>query len=256
MMGGFSGTSMFELDRETGKATIDSAPAWYDSYTDAQKKAVEDIAWKAFEEWQAELCRRIDPDKLAGVLMDMPIDETPEFTDELKDALQEWVAIWLKSGAAGIINISTQMESFELVGPSLWEQLDGLVQNNWKERDHEGCPGPASSPAYRAYAQAVYGKTIGASTEDYCGSVMNDSFSTVVGSLIPALYDEDSAYKYQSAVTMWSAGCFPVFDGEYWYVVGGPDTRADGTPGLQVIWSGTTDDILSGNWNVFVPYEP
>lgn len=35
---------------------------------------------------------------------------------------------------------------------------------------------------------------------------------------------------------------------------GGPDTLADGTPGLQVIWSGTTDDILNGSWDVFVPH--
>lgn len=250
-MGGFSGTSMFDLDRETGAVTIDSAPDWY---TEDQKETIEDVAWDAFKEWQAELCKRIDPQGLNDVLMEMPLDETPEFNDEMKSALQDWVGLWLESGAAGYINIATQKKSFELVGPSMWEQLDGLVQNNWKERDHEGCPGPASSPVYLAYAKAVYGKTIGSSTEDYCGSVMNDSFSAVVGSLIPALYEADGTYKYQCAVDMWSAGCFPVFDGEYWYMVGGPDTRADGTPGLQVIWSGTTDDILNGNWDVFVPY--
>ena len=250
-MGGFSGTSMFELDRETGSISIDSAPGWY---TEDRKEEIENIAWNAFAEWQAELCRRIDPDALAGVLMDMPLDTTPAFDASMKSALQEWVNLWLASGAAGYINIDTQKKSFELVGPSMWEQLDGLVQNNWKERDHEGCPGPASSPVYLAYAKAVYGKTIGSSTEDYCGSVMNDSFSAVVGSLIPALYEKDGTYKYQCAVTMWSAGCFPVYDGEYWYVVGGPDTLADGTPGLQVIWSGTTDDILNGNWDAFVPH--
>lgn len=250
-MGGFSGTSMFDLDRETGAVTIDSAPDWY---TEDQKETIEDVAWDAFKEWQAELCKRIDPEGLNDVLMEMPLDETPEFNDKMKSALQDWVGLWLESGAAGYINIATQKKSFELVGPSMWEQLDGLVQNNWKERDHEGCPGPASSPVYLAYAKAVYGKTIGSSTEDYCGSVMNDSFSAVVGSLIPALYEADGTYKYQCAVDMWSAGCFPVFDGEYWYMVGGPDTRADGTPGLQIIWSGTTDDILNGNWDVFVPY--
>ena len=251
-MGGFNGVSMFDLTRDTAAITVQGeAPAWY---TEDKKAEIEEIAWSAFEEWQKELCVRIDPDKLAGVLMEMPVDTTPVFTDEIKKALQEWVTIWLESGAAGIINIGTQMESFELVGPSMWEQLDGLVQNNWKARDHEGCPGPASSPVYIAYAKAAYGKTIGSSTEDYCGSIMNDSFSAVVGSLIPALYEADGAYKYQSAVTMWSAGCFPVFDGEYWYLVGGPDTLADGTPGLQVIWSGATDDLLRGNWDSFVPH--
>nr|WP_289698243.1 hypothetical protein [Enterocloster clostridioformis] len=252
MMGGFNGVSMFELTRDTAAITTQGAvPAWY---TENSQEWMEDIAWFAFEKWQTELCTLIDPDGLADILMDMPIDKTPEFTDEIKKALQDWTAVWLESGAAGIINIGTQVESFDLVGPSLWEQLDGLVQNNWKARDHEGCPGPASSPVYLAYAKEVYGKVIGSSTEDYCGSVMNDSFSAVVGSLIPALYEKDGTYKYQSAVTMWSAGCFPVYDGEYWYLVGGPDTLADGvTPGLQVIWSGTTDDILNGSWDAFVP---
>ena len=251
-MGGFNGVSMFELTRDTAAITTQGAvPVWY---TEDMQEWMEDIAWAEFEKWQAELCTLIDPDGLADILMDMPIDKTPEFTLEIKNALQDWVRIWLAAGAAGIINIGTQVESFDLVGPSLWEQLDGLVQNNWKARDHEGCPGPASSPVYLAYAKAVYGKTIGSSTEDYCGSVMNDSFSAVVGSLIPALYEANGTYKYQSAVTMWSAGCFPVYDGEYWYLVGGPDTLADGNPGLQVIWSGTTDDILNGNWDAFVPY--
>lgn len=252
MMGGFNGVSMFELTRDTAAITTQGAvPAWY---TEDKQEWMEDIAWAEFEKWQDELCTLIDPDGLADVLMDMPIDKTPEFTPEIKGALQDWVKLWLESGAAGIINISTQVKSFDLVGPSMWEQLDGLVQNNWKARDHEGCPGPASSPVYLAYAKAVYGKLIGSSTEDYCGSVMNDSFSAVVGSLIPALYEKDGTYKYQSAVTMWSAGCFPVYDGEYWYLVGGPDTLADGAPGLQVIWSGTTDDILNGNWSSFVPH--
>lgn len=251
-MGGFNGVSMFDLTQDTAVITTQgTVPAWY---TEEQQAWMEDIAWAEFEKWQTELCTLIDPDGLADILMDMPIDKTPEFTAEIKSALQEWVTLWLESGAAGIINIGTQVESFDLVGPSMWEQLDGLVQNNWKARDHEGCPGPASSPVYLAYAKAVYGKLIGSSTEDYCGSVMNDSFSAVVGSLIPALYEKDGTYKYQSAVTMWSAGCFPVYDGEYWYLVGGPDTLADGTPGLQVIWSGTTDDILNGNWSSFVPY--
>lgn len=251
-MGGFNGVSMFDLTRDTAAITIQGAvPAWY---TEDQQGWMEDIAWNEFEKWQAELCILIDPNGLADILMDMPIDKTPEFTAEIKNALQEWVTLWLESGAAGIINIGTQVKSFDMVGPSMWEQLDGLVQNNWKARDHEGCPGPASSPVYLAYAKAVYGKLIGSSTEDYCGSVMNDSFSAVVGSLIPALYEQNGTYKYQSAVTMWSAGCFPVYDGEYWYLVGGPDTLADGTPGLQVIWSGTTDDILNGNWSSFVPH--
>ncbi|MCI7735561.1 MAG: hypothetical protein MSL26_00175 [Clostridiales bacterium] len=43
----------------------------------------------------------------------------------------------------------------------------------------------------------------------------------------------------------WEAGCIPFFDGEYWYLVSGPDFDPDGNKAVEVIYSATPAELLA-----------
>ena len=147
---------------------------------------------------------------------------------------------------AGTINIGISTLGYKAVGPSIWNEIDNTVLANYKSMDHEGCPGPTTSTFIAAYALEHYGKVIDAATDDYMGSTMNDVYSAHVGSFIKGLKDdEDGNYVYQVAHDLWEAGCIPFFDGEYWYLVSGPDFDPDGNPAVEVIYSATPAEILA-----------
>lgn len=221
---------------------IGPAPAWYD----ANKETYDEAAKVAYADWQNQILEMVDVDALNETLKGMGMDYATPLTDEIMEDFVEWVHIWNEDAIAGSINIGISTMGYKAVGPSIWNEMDNTVLANYKSMDHEGCPGPTTSTFIAAYALEHYGKVIDAATDDYMGSTMNDVYSAHVGSFIRNLFDDaDGNYKYQVAHDLWEAGCIPFFDGEYWYLVSGPDFDPDGNPAVEVIYSATPAEILA-----------
>ena len=221
--------------------SVGPVPSWYDE----RKEEIDELARKAYADWQDGILEMIDVEALNQTLKGMDLDHPSELTDEIMENFRTWVGIWMKDAIAGSINIEISTLGYKKVGPTLWNEMDNTVLANYKSMDHEGCPGPTTSTFIAAYALEAYGKVIDAATDDYMGSTMNDVYSAHVGSFIKDLLpDEDGGYVYQVAHDLWESGCIPFYDGEYWYLVSGPDFDPDGNPAVEVIFSGTTEEIL------------
>ncbi len=98
-----------------------------------------------------------------------------------------------------------------------------------------------------ASCENTYFWLIDAATDDYVGSTMNDMYSTHAGSFIPHLLDdENGVYVYDVARRLWEDGMIiPFFDGEYWYLVSGPDKNPEGGHAMEVIYTAATAELLS-----------
>ncbi|MCQ2501764.1 MAG: hypothetical protein MJ117_10525, partial [Lachnospiraceae bacterium] len=224
---------------------VGEAPEWYFG----NKDAFDEAAKKAYADWQNEICSLVDADSLSQTLKGLDLDQATPMSEELFDMFKEWVKIWNEDAVAGSINIGISTEGYKMVGPSVWKEMDDTVLANYKSMDHAGCPGPTTSGFIAAYALETYNKVIDAATDDYMGSTMNDAYSALVGSFIKDIHNtEDGTYKYQVAADLWEAGCIPFFDGEYWYLVSGPDKNADGEPAVEVIYSATPEQLLDANF--------
>ncbi|MBQ9251940.1 MAG: hypothetical protein IJ188_04810 [Clostridia bacterium] len=222
--------------------SIGPVPAWYDE----KKEATDEAAKVAFADWQKQIVELVDVDALNGTMKGLSLDFATELSDEVMANFKEWVRIWNEDAVAGSINISISTLGYKAVGPSVWNVMDDTVLANYKSMDHEGCPGPTTSPSIAAYALATYGKVIDAATDDYMGSTMNDVYSAHVGSFIRGLLeDENGEYVYAVANRLWEDGTIPFFDGEYWYLVSGPDFNPDGNPAVEVIYSATPAELLA-----------
>ena len=225
-------------------------PSWFsDESVESITAAFEEWKAEAYSQWQQELLEMIDVDSLNQTLTGLDLDYATPMTEDLFEMLKEWVAVWNEEGVAGYINIEVSTLGYKQVGPSVWGAMDGTVLANYKSMDHEGCPGPTTSSFIAAYALEAYGKEIDAATDDYMGSTMNDAYSSLVGSFIKDFcVDEAGNYKYQVAADLWEAGCIPFYDGEYWYLVSGPDYNPDGNPAVEVIYSATNDQLLDDSF--------
>ena len=222
--------------------SVGPVPAWYDE----RKQEIDELAKQAYADWQDQILEMVDVDALNNTLKGMGLDYATELNDDIMAAFKTWVKIWNEDAVAGAINIGISTAGYRMVGPSIWNEMDNTVLANYKSMDHEGCPGPTTSTFIAAYAKAQYGKVIDAATDDYMGSTMNDVYSAHVGSFIRGLMDdEDGNYVYQVAQDLWEAGCIPFFDGEYWYLVSGPDFDPDGNPAVKVIYSATPAELLA-----------
>ena len=221
---------------------IGEAPAWYAE----RKDEIDELAKQAYADWSNAIEEMVDLEALDTTLTGLGMDSATPMSDELLAMFKEWVEIWNETGVAGSINISISTMGYKQVGPSIWKTIDDKVLSNYKAMDHEGCPGPTTSTFIAAHALEKYGKVIDAATDDYMGSTMNDVYSAHVGSFIKDLYnDENGNYVYQVAHDLWEAGCIPFFDGEYWYLVSGPDFDENGNPAVEVIYSATTAELLA-----------
>ncbi|MGN0773851.1 MAG: hypothetical protein ACI4MP_08710 [Candidatus Ventricola sp.] len=217
-------------------------PEWYMD----RKDEIDELARQAYADWQDQILALVDVDALGSTLSGMSLDYATPMSDEVLGMFKEWVAIWNEEAVAGSINIGISTLGYKKVGPSIWNTMDDQVLSNYKSMDHEGCPGPTTSKFIAAHALEKYGKVIDAATDDYMGSTMNDVYSAHVGSFIRDLCpDENGGYKYQVAHDLWEAGCIPFFDGEYWYLVSGPDFNPDGEPAVEVIYSATPAELLA-----------
>ena len=227
-------------------STLGDVPEWYN---DEKSAEIDTLVREAYSQWQQELLEMIDVDSLNQTLTGLDLDYATPMTEDLFEMLKEWVAVWNEEGVAGYINIEVSTLGYKQVGPSVWGAMDGTVLANYKSMDHEGCPGPTTSSFIAAYALEAYGKEIDAATDDYMGSTMNDAYSSLVGSFIKDFcLDEAGNYKYQVAADLWEAGCIPFYDGEYWYLVSGPDYDPDGNPAVEVIYSATNDQLLDDSF--------
>ena len=222
--------------------SIGPKPEWYFE----NKDAIDEAAKVAFADWQKQINELVDVDALNNTMKGLSLDYSTPLTDEVMANFVEWVKIWNEDAVAGSINIGISTLGYKTVGPTIWNEIDNTVLANYKSMDHEGCPGPTTSPAIAAYALATYGKVIDAATDDYMGSTMNDVYSAHVGSFIRNLLnDENGNYVYDVAHRLWEDGTIPFFDGEYWYLVSGPDFNPDGLAAVEVIYSATPAEILA-----------
>lgn len=222
--------------------SVGPVPSWYDE----NKDTLDEAAKVAFADWQKKIVAMVDVDSLNNTMKELSLDYATPLTEEVKANFVEWIRIWNEKAVAGTINISISTLGYKAVGPTIWKEIDDTVLANYKSMDHAGCPGPTTSPAIAAYALKTYNKVIDAATDDYMGSTMNDVYSAHVGSFIPHLLDdEEGNYVYQVAHRLWEDGTIPFFDGEYWYLVSGPDFNPDGESEVQVICSGTTSELLA-----------
>lgn len=221
---------------------VGPVPSWYDE----KKDAADEAAKVAFADWQKQITDLVDVDALNNTMKGLSLDYATPLSDEVMANFKEWVRIWNEDAVAGSINIGISTLGYKTVGPTIWNQIDDTVLANYKSMDHEGCPGPTTSPAIAAYALEKYGKVIDAATDDYMGSTMNDVYSAHVGSFIRGLLDdEDGNYVYAVANRLWEDGTIPFFDGEYWYLVSGPDFNPEGEPAVEVIFSATPAELLA-----------
>ncbi len=222
--------------------SVGPKPEWYFE----NKDAIDEAARVAFADWQKQINELVDVDALNNTMKGLSLDYSTPLTDEVMANFVEWVRIWNEDAVAGSINIGISTLGYKAVGPTIWNQIDDTVLANYKSMDHEGCPGPTTSPAIAAYALETYGKVIDAATDDYMGSTMNDVYSAHVGSFIKHLLDgENGNYVYDVAHRLWEDGTIPFFDGEYWYLVSGPDFDPEGNAAVKVIYSATPADILA-----------
>ena len=222
--------------------SIGPKPEWYFE----NKDAIDEAAKVAFADWQKQINELVDVDALNNTMKGLSLDYSTPLTDEVMANFVEWVKIWNEDAVAGSINIGISTLGYKTVGPTIWNEIDNTVLANYKSMDHEGCPGPTTSPAIAAYALKTYGKVIDAATDDYMGSTMNDVYSAHVGSFIKNLLnDENGNYVYDVAHRLWEDGTIPFFDGEYWYLVSGPDFNPDDLAAVEVIYSATPAEILA-----------
>ncbi len=222
--------------------SVGPKPEWYFE----NKDAIDEAARVAFADWQKQINELVDVDALNNTMKGLSLDYSTPLTDDVMANFVEWVRIWNEDAVAGSINIGISTLGYKAVGPTIWNQIDDTVLANYKSMDHEGCPGPTTSPAIAAYAFKTYGKVIDAATDDYMGSTMNDVYSAHVGSFIcNLLNDENGNYVYDVAHRLWEDGTIPFFDGEYWYLVSGPDFNPDGLAAVEVIYSATPAEILA-----------
>lgn len=240
------GDSYFTADSSNlTLSTLGTIPAWYEE----NSEEISGLVREAFDEWQEQLLEKIDVEALNNTLKGLDLDYATPMSQELFDLFKEWVAVWNDVGVAGSINIGVSTEGYTTVGKSIWNSMDDTVLANYKSMDHEGCPGPTTSSFIAEYALETYGKVIDSATDDYMGSTMNDGYSALVGSFIRDFnVDENGNYKYQAAADLWEAGCIPFYDGEYWYLVSGPDYEPDGSAGVKVIFSATNDQMLDDSF--------
>ena len=222
--------------------SVGPKPEWYFENKDAYDEA----AKVAFADWQKQINELVDVDALNATMKGLSLDFATPLTDQVMANFVEWVKIWNEDAVAGSINIGISTLGYKVVGPTIWNQIDDTVLANYKSMDHEGCPGPTTSPSIAAYALETYGKVIDAATDDYMGSTMNDVYSAHVGSFIRNLLDdENGSYVYDVAHRLWEDGTIPFFDGEYWYLVSGPDLDPDGNAAVTVIYSATPAELLA-----------
>lgn len=222
--------------------SIGPKPEWYFE----NKDAIDEAAKVAFADWQKQINELVDVDALNNTMKGLSLDYSTPLTDEVMANFVEWVKIWNEDAVAGSINIGISTLGYKAVGPTIWNEIDNTVLANYKSMDHEGCPGPTTSPAIAAYALKTYGKVIDAATDDYMGSTMNDVYSAHVGSFIRNLLDDENGnYVYDVAHRLWEDGTIPFFDGEYWYLVSGPDFNPDGLAAVEVIYSATPAELLA-----------
>lgn len=236
----YSGQTYFVVSSDLlSVVTLGNTPSWYEAKADE----VETLVKTEFDKWQKEINEAVDVDGMNHMLLNMPTDAHTEMTAEVFDTFKEWVTLWNEVGVAGYINIHVTSEGWETVGSSIWDNMFGLMSGNYKKMNHEGCPGPTADPVISAYARAVYGKNIDSATSDYIGNTMNDSFSANIASYIYGIErDGNGDFKYQSAVDLWEAGVIPFFDGEYWYLVSGPDGD------VQIIFSATNEQMMDDSF--------
>ncbi len=216
-------------------------PAWYAD----NAEQIAELAKAAFDEWQAQLVAKVDTEGLENSLSALKDFDPYEMDQTAFDLLKEWVAVWNDAGVAGAINIGTQKTGYDTVGATIWKRMDGQVLANYKAKNHKGCPGPTTSKKIGEYALETYGKQIDSATEDYMGSTMNDGYTSLVGKYVNDFQtDEEGVYKYSAGAELWELGCIPFFDGEYWYLVSGPDFDENGEFAVEVIYSASNDELL------------
>ncbi|MCD7745973.1 MAG: hypothetical protein LUI13_11965 [Lachnospiraceae bacterium] len=220
---------------------LGDTPEWYSE----NEEAIIDLVRDAFDAWQEELVAKVDVDGLVNCLSALKEYDPYEMDQTAFDLLKEWVQIWNEAGVAGNTNISVQKIGYDTVGATIWNKMDAQVLANYKAKNHEGCQGPTTSRKIGEYALETYGKEIDSATEDYMGSTMNDGYTSLVGKYVnDFLLNEDGEYMYSAGAELWELGCIPFYDGEYWYLVSGPDYDEDGEFAVEVIYSASNDELL------------
>lgn len=216
-------------------------PAWYAEKADQ----VAELVRAAFDEWQTQLLEKVNVEGLVNSLSALEEYDPYTMDQTAFDLLKEWVRVWNDAGVAGAINIGTQKDGYDTVGATIWKRMDGQVLANYKAKNHEGCPGPTTSRKIGEYALETYGKQIDSAKEDYMGSTMNDGYTSLVGKYVNDFkVNEEGTYKYSAGAELWELGCIPFFDGEYWYLVSGPDFDENGEFAVEVIYSASNDELL------------